>query len=138
MGSMHAALALSVGYLLGRPRTRRMASVLAAAAAAGCLGGAALRRGMTTPGPAPAPGKAAAQPGDLPSAGTAAATAVTSNRIGSPTGPPHERTALVRDPALLSPGPARRVPVRQPGTHGAATARRQAAQARGGREPARP
>lgn len=31
MGSMQAALAISVGYLLGRRRTRRVAMVLAAA-----------------------------------------------------------------------------------------------------------
>lgn len=72
MGSMHAALALSVGYLVGRRHTSRIATVLAAAAAAGCLdglGSAAVRRGMTTPGPAQVPGKASAQPGNLPGAG---------------------------------------------------------------------
>ena len=50
MGSMQAVLALSVGYLLG---WRRTATVLAAAAVAGCLsglGGAAVRRGMKMPG----------------------------------------------------------------------------------------
>ena len=63
IGSMQAALPLSVGYLLGSRRTRSMATVLTAAAAAGCLGGmggAALRRGMKMPGPAQATGKAAA------------------------------------------------------------------------------
>lgn len=53
---------------------------------------------MKMTGSAQAPGKAVARLGDLPGAGTAAATAVASGRIGSPTGPPHERAGLVRDP----------------------------------------
>jgi len=102
---VQAVLALGVGYLLGSQRTRRMATVLAAASAAGCLGGAVLRRGMKMPGSAQAVSQPAAQPGDLPGAGKTAATAVASNRIGSPTGPPHERAGPVRD---SGPASARR------------------------------
>lgn len=140
IGSMQAALALSVGYLLGRRRTRRIAAVLAAAAA-GCLGGlggAALSRGMTIPGPALAAGTAAARLGDLPGAGTAAATAVASNQIGSLTGPPHERAGPVRDPGAAVTRPvqagagetARNAPRRGRTAAGGDSAR--------GRKPARP
>lgn len=106
IGSMYAALAVSVGYLLGGWPTRRIATVLAAAAA-GCLGGlggAAVRRGLMCPG--------------------------RHERLAKP--PP--RRAICPAPGRLS----RRVPVRQPGTCSAATAQRQAAQAREGRKPAKP
>jgi hypothetical protein len=140
---MKAALAVDVGYVLGRRRKKRMARVLAAAAMAGGpggLGGAASRRDMTMPGPAqitPRPGeRAGTVRGDLPGAGRLPLprrSAAGSNRWRDP---PHERAGLVRDPGAAVTGPGERsrpVPVRQPGARGGATARRQAVNTARGR-----
>jgi hypothetical protein len=140
---MHAALALSLGYPHGRRRTRRIAAVLTAAAAGypGGLGSATVRRGLKMPGPAQAPGQAAARLGKLPGAGTAAATTMATNRIESLTGPPQERAGLVRDPgvAVTRPGQA----VQAGASETARNARRRGRTVAGGdsarsREPARP
>jgi hypothetical protein len=108
-GGTQAALAVGVGYVLGRRRKMRLATILAAAAATGGLGGLggmALRRGMSMLGSTEALGKFAPQLGeladtvrsDLMDAGKAAATAAVSNRIESLTDSLHERAELVRDP----------------------------------------
>jgi hypothetical protein len=114
-GGTQAALALGVGYVLGRRRKMRMTTVLAAAAATGGLGGlggAALRRGVKMLGSTEALGKVAPQlgeladtvRGDLLSAGKAAATAAVSNRIESLTDSLHDRAELVRDPGAAVSG----------------------------------
>ena len=114
-GGTQAALALGVGYVLGRRRKMRMATVMAAAAATGSLGGlggAALRRGMKMLGSTEALGKFAPQlgeladteRGDLMDAGKAAATAAVTNRIESLTDSLHERAELVRDPGAAVSG----------------------------------
>jgi hypothetical protein len=59
-GGMQAALALGLGYLLGRRRKMRRTTMLAVGAATGSvgsLGGAALRRGMKMLGSTEAVGK---------------------------------------------------------------------------------
>jgi len=93
-GGMQAALALGVGYVLGRRRKVRRATVLAAAAASGGLGGigrAALRGGMRLLASTEALSKFAPQRGelagtlrgDLLAAGKAAAAAAASSQIES-------------------------------------------------------
>jgi hypothetical protein len=112
-GGTQAALALGIGYLLGRKRKMRMASMLAAGAAAGGatgLGGLALRRGMKMLGSTEMLGKFAPQLGeladtvrsDLVDAGKAAATAAVSSRIDSLTDSLHERAELVRNPGAAA------------------------------------
>src|SRR5690349_16853903 len=114
-GGTQAALALGVGYVLGRRRKMRMATVMAAAAATGGLGGlggAALRRGMKMAGSTEVLSKFAPQLGeladtvrsDLMDAGKAAATAAVTNRIESLTDSLHERAELVRDPGAVVTG----------------------------------
>ena len=108
-GGTQAALALGVGYVLGRRRKMRMATLLAAGAATGglgTLGGAALRRGVKMLGSTEALGKFAPQlgeladtvRGDLVDAGKSAATAALTSRIESLTDSLHERAEMVRDP----------------------------------------
>lgn len=114
-GGTQAALALGVGYVLGRRRKMRMTTVLAAAAATGGLGGLggmALRRGAKMLGSSEALGKFAPQLGeladtvrsDLMDAGKSAATAALTNRIESLTDSLHERAELVRDPEAAVTG----------------------------------
>jgi hypothetical protein len=114
-GGTQAALALGVGYLLGRRHKMRMATMLAAAAATGRvggLGGAALRRGAKMLGSTETLGKFAPQlgelaetvRGDLVDAGKAAATAAITNRIESLTDSLHERAEMVRDPGSTVTG----------------------------------
>jgi hypothetical protein len=114
-GGTQAALALGVGYVLGRRHKMRMATMLAAAAATGGLGGlggAALRRGVKMLGSTEALGKFTPQlgelaesvRGDLVDAGKAAATAALTNRIESLTDSLHERAEMVRDPASAATG----------------------------------
>jgi hypothetical protein len=114
-GGTQTALALGVGYLLGRRRKMRLTTMLAAAAATrglGGLGGMALQRGMKTLGSTEALGKFAPQLGeladtvrsDLMDAGKAAATAAVSSRIESLTDSLHERAELVRDPGAAATG----------------------------------
>ncbi len=114
-GGTQTALALGVGYLLGRRRKMRLATMLAAAAATrglGGLGGMALQRGMKMLGSTEALGKFAPQLGeladtvrsDLMDAGKAAATAAVSSRIESLTDSLHERADLVRNPGEAAAG----------------------------------
>lgn len=108
-GGTQAALAIGVGYLLGRRRKMRMATILAAGAATGGLAGLsgmALRRGMKMLGSSEALGKFAPQLGeladtvrsDLMDAGKAAATAAVTSRIESLTDSLHERAEFARNP----------------------------------------
>ena len=112
-GGMQAALALGVGYLLGRRRKMRLTTMLAVGAATGSVGGlgsAALKRGMKMLGSTEAVGKFAPQLGeladtvrsDLMDAGKAAATAALTSRIENLTGSLQERADLVRDPAAAA------------------------------------
>ncbi len=112
-GGTQAALALGVGYVLGRRRKMRTTTMLAAAAATGGLGGlggAALRRGVKMLGSTEAVGKFAPQLGeladtvrsDLMEAGKAAATAAVTSRIESLTDTLQERAEMVRDPGAAA------------------------------------
>jgi hypothetical protein len=113
-GGKEAALALAVGYVLGRRRKMRLTTMLAAATATGGLGltGAALRRGAKVAGSSEALGKFAPQLGelaevvrsDLIDAGKAAASAAVTNRIASLTDSLHERAELVREPGAVASG----------------------------------
>ena len=104
------ALVLGVGYVLGRRRKLRMATVLAAAAATGglgTLGGAALRRGLKGLSSTEALGDLGPQlgeiaetvRGDLVDAGKAAALAAVNQRIGSLSDNLHDRAESLRNPA---------------------------------------
>jgi hypothetical protein len=110
MKGTQTALALGVGYVLGRRRKMRLTMMLAAAAATGGLGGVgggALRRGMNMLGSTEALGKVSPQlaeivdtvRGDLLDAGKAAAVAAATNRIGSLSDTLHERAQSIREPA---------------------------------------
>src|SRR5215831_9354823 len=112
-GGTQAALALGVGYLLGRRRKMRLATMLAIGTATGGvagLGPAALRRGMKMLGSTEALGKFAPQLGeladtvrsDLMDAGKAAAAAAVTSRIESLTDSLQERAEMVRDPAAAA------------------------------------
>jgi len=105
-----AALALGVGYVLGRRRKLRMATVLAGAAAAGgagSLGGIVLRRGLKMLSSTGALGDLRPQlgeiaetvRGDLVDAGKAAALAAVNERIGSLSDTLHDRAESLRNPA---------------------------------------
>lgn len=111
--STQAAIAIGVGYLLGRKRKMRMATMLAAGAAtggAGRVGGMALQRGMKMLGSTDVLGKFAPQLGeladtvrsDLVDAGKAAASAAVSNRIDSLTDSLHERAEVIRNPGAAA------------------------------------
>jgi hypothetical protein len=108
-GGPQTALALGVGYVLGRRRKMRMTTVLAVAAATGGLGGlggAALRRGLKMAGSSELLGRlgelADTVRDDLMDAGKAAATAAVTNRLESLTDSLHERADLVRDPGAAA------------------------------------
>lgn len=109
-GGTQTALALGVGYVLGRRRKMRLTTMLAIGAATGgigSVGGAAIKRGMKMLGSTEALGKVAPQlgeiadtvRGDLLDAGKAAAVAVATNRIGSLTDSLHEHAQRIREPA---------------------------------------
>src|SRR5262249_46413988 len=106
-GGTQAALALGVGYLLGRRGKMRLATVVAVG---GGLGRAGLRRGMKMLGSTEALGKFAPQLGeladtvrsDLMDAGKAAAAAAVTSRIESLTDSLQERAEMVRDPAAAA------------------------------------
>lgn len=136
-GGTQAALALGVGYVLGRRRKMRMATVMAAAAATGSiggLGGMALKRGVKMLGSTEALGKFAPQlgeladtvRGDLVDAGKSAATAALTNRIESLTDSLHERAEMVRDPgaAVSGAGKAARSGAGKAGSAAAGATRR--------------
>jgi hypothetical protein len=115
---MKAATALAVGYVLGRRKKFRTATMMAAATAVGgtTVGGIVLKQGMKVLGSSDALGKVAPQltdiadtlKGDLLAAGKAAATAAVTNRLDSVTDSLHERAERVRNPeALVEEGAGR-------------------------------
>jgi len=106
--STQAALAIGAGYLLGRRRKLRAATVMAVATAVGgtSLGGIALRQGaklLVNTGtldkmPPQVADLVDVVRGDLLDAGKAAATAAVTNRIDSLTDSLHERAERIRNP----------------------------------------
>ena len=117
-GGTQAALVLAVGYVLGRRRKLRIATVMAAAAATGglgSLGGSALRRGLKMLGSSEVLGDLGPQfselaetmRGDLVEAGKAAALASVNNRIGSLNDSLRDRAEAVRNPAANVADPDR-------------------------------
>jgi hypothetical protein len=108
-GSTRAAVAIGVGYMLGRRRKLRVATVMAVATAVGgtTLGGMILRRGTKYLSSTDAIGKLSPQiadvvdvvRGDLMSAGKAAAKAAVNNRVDTLTDSLHERAERLRNPA---------------------------------------
>jgi hypothetical protein len=105
---MRAATAVGIGYVLGRRKKFRTATLAAAATAVGgtTVGGIVLKQGMKVLNSSDALGKVAPQlgeitdtlKGDLFAAGKAAATAAVSNRLDSVTDSLHERAERVRNP----------------------------------------
>jgi hypothetical protein len=121
-GGTRTALALGAGYVLGRRRKMRLATLLAIGAATGGIGGvadAAVRRGIKALASTELLGRIAPQIGeiadtvrcDLLEAGKAAAVAAASDRIESLTDSLHERTQRIREPAeAVTEQAVRRVP----------------------------
>jgi hypothetical protein len=112
-GGARTALAIGVGYTLGRRRKMRMATVLAMAAATGGIGGfgpAALKRGVKLLNSTDLAGSLSPQVteivdtlrGDLLDAGKAAATAAVSNRIESFSDNLHSRAETLRNPTAAA------------------------------------
>jgi hypothetical protein len=107
-GSMQAATAIGIGYVLGRRKKFRTAAIVAAGMTVGgtTVGSLVLKRGMKMVGNLDAVQKVAPQLGDLTdvvrgdlvSAGKAAATAAVSNRVDALTGSLHDRAERVRNP----------------------------------------
>jgi hypothetical protein len=105
---MKAAAALAIGYVLGRRKKFRTATMMAAATAVGgtTVGGMVLKQGMKLVNSSDVLGKVAPQlgditdtlKGDLFTAGKAAATAAVSNRLDSVTDSLHDRAERVRNP----------------------------------------
>ena len=111
-GSMKAATAIGVGYLLGRNRKFRTAAITAVAVGAGggAVGGPIMRRGMKMLGSADVLGKVTPQLSglvdvvrdDLVAAGKAAATTAVSNRVDALTDSIHDRAERVRNVAATA------------------------------------
>jgi hypothetical protein len=107
-GSQRAAVALGVGYVLGRRRKLRAATVLAAATAVGgmSIGGLVMRRGaemvvksgVMDKVPPQVSDLADVVRGDLLTAGKAAVTSAVSGRLDSVTDSLHDRAERLRDP----------------------------------------
>ena len=116
-GGPQAAMALAFGYLLGRRRKLRMATMMAggmAVGAVGGIGGVALRRGAKALGNTEMLGKVSPQlteiadtvRNDLLDAGKAAAVAAVSGRIDSLTDTLHDRAEILRNPVDTATGEA--------------------------------
>jgi len=114
-GGMRAATAIGIGYLLGRRKKLRTATLLAAATAAGgsAVAGPILKRGMQMAMNSDAVAKMAPQlgeltetvRGDLLGAGKAAAAAAFSNRVDALTDSLAGRAERLRNPeAVVSDG----------------------------------
>jgi hypothetical protein len=112
-GGTRAAVAIAVGYVLGRRRKMRLATLLAAGAATGGIagiGGAAVRRGTKALGSPEVLGKLGPQfgqmaetvGGDLVEAGKAAAVAAVTGRIDSLADSLHERAESIRNPVAAA------------------------------------
>jgi hypothetical protein len=111
-GGAQVALAVGVGYILGRRRKMRMATMIAAGAAAGGIGGlgpALLKRGAKYLSSTDIAGTFGPQVneivstirGDLLDAGKAAATTAVSSRIDSLSDSLHERAEAFRNPEAV-------------------------------------
>jgi hypothetical protein len=108
-GSMQAAAALGIGYVLGRHRKFRTAALMAAGMSVGgtSVGSLVMKRGMKMVGSTEAIQKVAPQLGDLAdtvrddlvAAGKAAATAAVANRVDALTDTLHDRADRLRNPA---------------------------------------
>jgi hypothetical protein len=114
-GGAQVALAVGVGYYLGRRRKMRMATMVALGAATGGLAGlgpAVLKRGAKALGSTDIAGALGPQVaeivstirGDLLDAGKAAATAAVSSRIDSLSDTLHERAETFRNPEAAVAG----------------------------------
>jgi hypothetical protein len=114
-GGAQAAVALGVGYVLGRRRKMRLATMLALGAATGGIGGlgpAALRRGAKYLGSTDIAGALGPQVGeivstirgDLLDASKAAAATAVSSRIESLSDNLHERAETLRNPEAAAAG----------------------------------
>jgi len=107
-GSMRAATALGIGYVLGRKKRLRTATLLAAVTAFGSssAGSLVLQRGLKVLSNTDAFGKLSPQlgeivdtvRGDLLDAGKAAVGAAVSNQVDSLTSSIHERAERLRNP----------------------------------------
>ena len=125
MKGTQTALALGLGYVLGRRRKMRLTMMLAAAAAASGgldgVGGGALRRGMKMLGSTEALGKVSPQlaeivdtvRGDLLDAGKAAAVAAATKRIGSLSDTLHKRAQSIRASFAVGKCPTASVNLRE-------------------------
>jgi hypothetical protein len=114
-GGAQVALAVGVGYILGRRRKMRLATMVAVGAATGGIGGlgpAVLKRGMKYLGSTDVAGALGPQVneivstirGDLLDAGKAAATAAVSSRIDSLSDTLHDRAETFRNPEAAVAG----------------------------------
>jgi hypothetical protein len=114
-GGAQTALAIGVGYILGRRRKMRLATMLALGAATGAvsgLGPAVLKRGAKMLGSTDLAGTFGPQVneivstirGDLLDAGKAAATAAVSSRMDSLSDTLHERAETFRNPEAAVAG----------------------------------
>jgi hypothetical protein len=114
-GGAQVALAVGVGYILGRRRKMRLATMLAVGAATGGIGGlgpAVLKRGMKYLGSTDVAGALGPQVneivstirGELLDAGKAAATAAVSSRIDSLSDTLHDRAETFRNPEAAVAG----------------------------------
>src|SRR5580693_7236587 len=113
-GNMRAAIALGIGYALGRKKRLRTATMMAAVAAFGSssAGSLVLQRGLKVLSNTDALGKLAPQlgeladtvRGDLLDAGKAAVGAAVSNQVDSLTSSIHDRAERLRNPADAAAG----------------------------------
>src|SRR5690348_14410027 len=133
-GGPQAAMALAFGYLLGRRRKLRMATMMAggmAVGAVGGIGGMALKRGAKVLGNTEMLGKVSPQlteiadtvRNDLLDAGKAAAMAAVSGRIDSLTDTLHDRAESLRSPVDAATGEAGKAAGRAGKAAGSATGR---------------
>ena len=117
-GGAQVALAVGVGYVLGRRRKMRMATMIAIGAATGGIGGlgpAVLKRGAKMIGSTDIAGALGPQVneivstirGDLLDAGKAAATTAVSSRMDSLSDSLHERAESFRNPEAAVAGAGR-------------------------------
>src|ERR1700761_6649108 len=113
-GSMKAAAAIGIGYVLGRHRKFRTAAMMAAGMTVGgtTVGGLVMKRGMKLLGSTDAVQKVAPQlgdlvdvvRGDLVAAGKAAAAAAVSNQVDALTDSLHDPAERLRNPPATVAG----------------------------------
>lgn len=116
-GGTQAAVALGIGYLLGRRRRLRRAVILAAVTATGSFGGvskALMSRGIKAVGSTEMLGKLTPELGEIADtartelldAGKTAAMALVTNRVESLSDSLRSRADVLRDPAAAGSGVA--------------------------------